>query len=195
MSDLTPLPVQHMMACEAAHVPEPRDADWAGGAGFVIDRFVPIHQAAVPITDLGFIRSDAVYDVVSVSRGQFFRLADHQDRFARSCARMKLHNPFDLEEEANILNELVARTGLKDAFVWWAVTRGANPSLPADRLHAERFQNRFYAFAVPYIFMKGDEDRQAGDPPQYFQKLHSNSAKCGLIRGPRIFARWISTCP
>ena len=176
MTELTPITVQGIMASDPLHVPEQRDEAWAAGAGFIIDDFVPIGQAAVPITDLGFMRSDAVYDVVSVSRGQFFRLADHQERLARSCARMKLRNPFDRGKEAELLNELVARTGLKDAFVWWAVTRGANPAMPADRLHADRFQNRFYAFAVPYIFMKGDADRQAG--------IHLNISK-DYIRIPQ----------
>ena len=162
MTDLTPLPVQSIMADDAAHQPLPRDPAWAEGAAFIIDRFVPLAEAAVPITDLGFLRADAVYDVVSVSRGQFFRLADHQARFARSCARMKLTNPFSAEDEAALLNELVARTGMKDAYVWWAVTRGANLGDPADRLHPDRFTNRFYAFVVPYVFIKHDEDRQAG---------------------------------
>lgn len=162
MSDLAPLAVQAIMAREAAHQPVPREPGWAQGAAYVIDRFVPLAEAAVPITDLGFVRADAVYDVVSVSRGQFFRLADHQARFARSCARMQLTNPYNLADEAALLHELVVRTGLKNAYVWWAVTRGANPSQPADRLHAERFTNRFYAFVVPYIFIKGDADRQTG---------------------------------
>lgn len=42
------------------------------------------------------------------------------------------------------------------------MTRGANPSKPNDRLHPERFTNRFYAFVVPYIFIKDDSVRQAG---------------------------------
>ena len=162
MTDLSPIPVQSILAEASEHRALPRDSDWAEGSAYIIDRFVPIGQAAVPITDLGFVRADAVYDVVSVSRGQFFRLADHQARFARSCARMALANPFSLEEEAALLNELVARTGLQDAYVWWAVTRSANPTSPADRLHSSRFRNRFYAFAVPYVFIKDDADRQAG---------------------------------
>ena len=162
MTDLAPIPVQALMADAPEHTPLPRDAVWAEGAAYIIDRFVPLAEAAIPITDLGFMRADAVYDVVSVSRGQFFRLADHQARFARSCARMKLTNPFDHAEEAALLNALVARTGMKDAYVWWALTRGANPKRPADRLHPERFANRLYAFVVPYIFIKEDADRQAG---------------------------------
>ena len=35
---------------------------------------------------LDLMHADAVYDVVSVSRGTFFRLDRHQDRLARSCA-------------------------------------------------------------------------------------------------------------
>ncbi len=162
MNDLTPIPVQEIAAKAEEHRPLIRDPGWAEGAAFIIDRFVPLGQAAVPITDLGFLRGDAVYDVVSVSRGQFFRLSDHQARFARSCSRMLLRNPFTPEKVARLLNALVARTGLKDAYIWWAVTRGSNPALPADRLHSDRFTNRFYAFAIPYVFIKDDADRQAG---------------------------------
>ncbi len=162
MNGLSPLSVQEIMASDPAHVPMERAPEWMEGAAYVIDRFVPLNEAAVPITDLGLVRADAVYDVVSVSRGQFFRLADHQARFARSCDRMELSSPFAQADEAALLNELVARTGLKDAYVWWAVTRGANLPHPSDRLHAERFQNRFYAFVIPYVFIKDDADRQAG---------------------------------
>ena len=162
MTALAPIPVAAMMAEAPEHAPLQRDAAWSSGAAYIIDRFKPLAEAAIPITDLGFLRSDAVYDVVSVSRGQFFRLTDHQARLARSCVRMKLTNPFDEAEEAAILNALVARTGLQDAYVWWAVTRGANPKRPADRLYPDRFTNRFYAFVTPYIFIKGDADRQAG---------------------------------
>ncbi len=156
------IPVKQVMQTEASHGSVLRDPEWAKGAGYIIDRFVPLDKAAIPITDLGFLRADAVYDVVTVSRGQFFQLERHQKRFAKSCARMKLTNPFDMRSEAAILHDLVAKTGLKDAYVWWAVTRGANPKVPADRLHADKFTNRFYAFVIPYVFIKEDEDRQSG---------------------------------
>ncbi|MYA89780.1 MAG: branched-chain amino acid--2-keto-4-methylthiobutyrate aminotransferase [Boseongicola sp. SB0662_bin_57] len=162
MNGPSPLAVQDIMTNDPVHAPMERAQEWAAGAAYVIDRFVPLGEAAVPITDLGLVRADAVYDVVSVSRGQFFRLEDHQARFARSCDRMKLSNRFTQAEEAELLNELVARTGLKDAYAWWAITRGTNLPHPSDRLHAERFKNRFYAFVIPYVFIKDDADRQAG---------------------------------
>lgn len=65
-------------------------ADFSKGAAFVRGQYVPIHEAAVPITDWGFQRSDASYDVVSVWDGAFFRLDAHLERFARSCQRFRL---------------------------------------------------------------------------------------------------------
>ena len=41
---------------------------------------------------------------------------------------MKLNTPFDFDEEAELFNKLVALTGLKDAYLWWGVTRGETPS-------------------------------------------------------------------
>ncbi len=76
----------------------------AGGAAYVIDRFTPLDRAGVPIADLGFNRGGAVYDVVSVSRGSFFRLDDHQRGFAASCRRVRLTNPLAAEEERAVLN-------------------------------------------------------------------------------------------
>ena len=46
---------------------------------------MPIAEASIPITDWGFLRSDATYDVVTVWEGAFFRLDAHLERFARSC--------------------------------------------------------------------------------------------------------------
>ena len=156
------LQVGTLSASHPAHRRAPHDPAFAAGAGFVINEIKPLAQARVPLTDLGFMRADAVYDVVTTSRGQFFRLDAHQTRFARSCERMRLENPYGRAREAEILNDLVAATGLRDAYVWWGVTRGANPALAADRLDARRFENRFYAFAIPYVWIKGDKERTGG---------------------------------
>ena len=128
----------------------------------MIDHYCPLREAAVPITDLGFGRADAVYDVVSVSRGQYFRLRHHQERFARSLERFRLRSPFSFEEERDLLDKLMSLTGLKDAYVWWAVTRGATPVRAADRLDPTTFQNRYYAYVIPYLFIGTDEQRQRG---------------------------------
>lgn len=158
-SEFDIIPVDHIFQTHADHIRRAHGLDFKDGAAFIIDKFFPIHEAAVPITDN---RADAVYDVVTVSRGTFFRLKHHQDRLQRSCDRLRLTNPFSQEEEEAILHKTVALTGLKDAFVWWSVTRGSNLKPPSDRLNPENFTNRFYAFVIPYIFINSDEQRQNG---------------------------------
>ena len=57
---------------------------FASGAAYIRGRHVPINEASIPVTDWGFTRSDAVYDVVHVFHKGFFRLDDHLDRFMNS---------------------------------------------------------------------------------------------------------------
>lgn len=138
------------------------DPDYAFGAAFVADHFCPLLTASVPIYDAGLFHADAVYDVVSVSRGMFFRLEEHQARFARSCAAIRVRNPFDRDREAAILHELVARAGLRDAYVWWTVTRGIPPMGRNEMVDPDKFENRFYAFASPFVFLFDDDQRARG---------------------------------
>jgi hypothetical protein len=57
---------------------------YAQGAAYVDGEFCPVSQARIPLTDLGFVRSDVTYDVVHVWKGRFFRLDAHLDRFLKS---------------------------------------------------------------------------------------------------------------
>jgi branched-chain amino acid aminotransferase len=154
--------VGEIMASHPEHERLPHDPAYAIGSAYVADHFCPITEAAVPIIDCGFMHADAVYDVVSVSRGSFFRLEQHQARFARACEAIRVRNPFDREREAEILHELVARTGLRDAYVWWTVTRGQPPLGRGEMVDAANFANLFYAFVIPFVFIADDEQRTRG---------------------------------
>lgn len=154
--------VQEIMESDPRHKRLPHAASYASGSAFVIDEVCPLSEARVPITDLGFNRADATYDVVSVSRGQYFRLEHHQKRFAKSLERFKLRSPFGFEKEKELLDHLMTLTGLKDAYVWWGVTRGAMPENSSDRLDPTKFHNRYYAFVIPYLFIADDEKRERG---------------------------------
>jgi len=156
------LQVGHLMETDPSHARLSHEAAYAEGSAFVIDDYVALPWAAVPITDCGFLRADAVYDVVSVSRGSFFRLDAHQERFARACETIRVKNPYTREEEATILHRLVALTGLQDAYVWWAVTRGEMPHTARERVQSDLYENRFYAFVIPYFFICEDEQRERG---------------------------------
>ena len=63
-------------------------------------KYVPITEATVPLVDAGFLHADAAYDVVTVSRGNFFRLDDHLARMEESSAKFFLENPFNRDRSA-----------------------------------------------------------------------------------------------
>ena len=133
--------------------------DFSHGAAYVRGQYVPIDQASIPITDWGFLRSDAAYDVVTVWDGAFFRLDAHLQRFAASCQRFRLDAGLTDEQITQILAECVRRSGLKRAYVEMLVTRGQPPWGSRDPRQAV---NQFYAFAVPYVWIANEAQRERG---------------------------------
>lgn len=133
--------------------------DFSRGCAFVGGAFVPVEQAAIPLTDTGFTRSDVTYDVAGVWQGRFFRLDDHLARFERGWRRLRMHPPLERAAMREILLECVARSGLRDAYVEMIVTRGI--PLDGDR-DPRNFANRFYAFAIPYVWIAQPAQQLAG---------------------------------
>ncbi len=133
--------------------------DYSGGAAFVDGSFVPAAEARIPLLDTGFTRSDATYDVVAVWGGRFFRLEDHLDRFERGCRELRLTLPLSRPEIRDVLLELVRRAGLRDAYVEVICTRGVDTEGVRD---PRRFVNRFYAFAIPYVWLLPPEQHESG---------------------------------
>ncbi len=129
------------------------------GAAFIDGDIVPVARAGIPITDTGFTRSDLTYDVVSVWDGAFFRLEDHLDRFERNCERLRLVPPYGRAEIRQVLIELIQASGLRDAYVEVICTRGSMLSGSRD---PRTFANRFYAFAIPYVWILRPEDADKG---------------------------------
>ncbi|MBV2143486.1 aminotransferase class IV [Falsochrobactrum sp. TDYN1] len=121
--------------------------------------YVPLKQAAIPITDRGFVRSDATYDVTHVWNGYFFRLDDYIDRFHQSMEGLRMSLPYSKAEIAEILHELVRRSGLTNAYVQMTCTRGVPKPGSRDPRECE---NRFYAFAQPFVWIANDEQRANG---------------------------------
>ncbi len=122
---------------------------YAEGAAYVQGRFVPMAEAVIPVTDWGFTRSDAVYDVVHVFRGGFFRLDDHLDRFTRSMQARRLAPPEDRARMEAILHRCVALTGLQESYVAMVALRG-RPRIAGSRRPAD-CANHFVAYALPWI--------------------------------------------
>lgn len=133
--------------------------DFSQGAAHVRGQYVPIALAAIPITDWGFLRSDAAYDVVTVWNGAFFRLDAHLERFFESCRRFRLDAGKTPQQIIEVLAQCVRLAGLRNSYVEMIVTRGQPPWGSRDPRQAA---NQFYAFAVPYVWIANEEQRQRG---------------------------------
>ncbi len=132
---------------------------FAEGAAYVNGAFVPVAEASVPLTDLGFIRSDATYDVVHVWNGNFFRLNDHVDRFLGSCDRLRFSLPLAKDELIRMLHGMVARTGFDKAYVNFTATRGRLAKGSRNPLDCE---NRVYGFTIPFSWIAPFDEQEAG---------------------------------
>jgi branched-subunit amino acid aminotransferase/4-amino-4-deoxychorismate lyase len=117
------------------------------GVAWIEGELYPLAEARIPIMDQGFLHSDLTYDVPAVWDGRFFRLDDHLDRFDASCEKMRLRNPLDRASVRRTLVDMVARTGIRDAYVELILTRG----LKFVREY-KAYENNLYLLVMPYIW-------------------------------------------
>ena len=134
-------------------------AQYQDGVAYVAGKYVPIAQAAIPITDWGFLRSDATYDVVTVWNGAFFRIDAHLERFMHSCQRWRLNPGLSPAQITRILARCVRLSGLRSSYVEMICTRGQPPWGSRDPRQAV---NQFYAFAVPFVWLANEQQRANG---------------------------------
>lgn len=156
---------EYIMNNEEQHARHTCDQRYQQGSAFVRGEYCGIHEVTVPLLDPGFRFGDAVYDVVTVSKDYFFRLDDHMARFQQSCEKIRLTNPYSPEQTRHILAELVCLAGLRDAYVFWCVTRGRLKDQGSQRIEGNNpdvYSNSFYAFVIPYVFIAGDKLREQG---------------------------------
>ncbi len=135
--------------------------DMAAGCAWVDGEYVAISDAKLPLTDVGFTRSDVTYDVVAVWQGYFFRLDEHLQRFSRSQNRLQMTSAKAQEDVREILFECVRRSGLRNAYVEMITTRGTPPS--DGSRDPRRYTNRFYAFAIPYVWILNPSTQPGAD--------------------------------
>jgi len=103
---------------------------------------------ALSILDLGVIHSDATYDVLAVRQGRALQLDEHIDRLITSCRGWRLPVPYTSKQLETVVAELVYRSGLDSAFVWFAVTRGVPRSgNPRDLVNCD---TQVMAYVKPY---------------------------------------------
>jgi branched-chain amino acid aminotransferase len=130
-----------------------------GGCVFIEGAYAPLSEAKISMFDWGFTRSDVTYDVATAWKGAFFRLDAHMDRFFASLEKMRLAIPYTRAELREILHGCVRAGGLQDSYVAMVCTRGVPPRGARDPRQA---QNRFYAYALPFVWIASPEKQAAG---------------------------------
>jgi branched-chain amino acid aminotransferase len=140
-------------------MPQAEPNPFAAGCAHVDGDFVPVAEARISLLDRGFTRSDATYDVTHVWKGYIFRLDDYLDRFERNVAALRMTLPIPRAEVRAVLIECVRRSGLRDAFVQMTCTRGIPPGGSRDPRDCT---NRFYAFAIPFVWIATPERQEVG---------------------------------
>lgn len=133
---------------------------YAAGAAYVDGRFMPIGEAAIPILDWGYRRSDVTYDVVGVWDGAFFRLNDHIARFRASMRKFRFEPKESDDDIRGVLNRCVALTGLREAYVAMDCLRG-RPA-PGAIYHPVNARNYIAAFAIPWVWVMSPEMQARG---------------------------------
>ncbi len=82
-------------------------------------------DAKCRVEDRGFLFGDGVYEVVRAYDRQLFAADAHWLRLRHSAQGIDLELPMSLEEIAGIAENLLMRSGLRDAEIYVQVTRGA----------------------------------------------------------------------
>lgn len=134
--------------------------DWAKGAAWMAGEVVPIAEAKIPVNDWGFTRSDVTYDVAPVWDGGFFRLDDYIARFMASMAAVRIDPGMDADAIRTALHAMVARSGLRHAYVAMVASRGV-PLIPGTR-DPRACANHFFGWCVPYIHVVPEQVAEAG---------------------------------
>jgi branched-subunit amino acid aminotransferase/4-amino-4-deoxychorismate lyase len=89
----------------------------------VVDGTVlPADEATIGVTDVGLLRGDGVFEVISVHEGRLFALDDHLRRMANSAKNLRLE--IDLGAVQADLNALLADAGPVTGAIRFLVTRG-----------------------------------------------------------------------
>ena len=151
MDQKTPLPVLGSRHRDPRKYPD--------GVAFLDGQYLPMSEARISVLDWGFLHSDATYDTVHVWNGAFFRLDLHLDRFFGGLEKLRMTIPFDRDGVAEILQNCVALSRHRAAYVEMLCTRGVSPSFSRDPRDAV---NNFMAFAVPFGSVANAEQLRRG---------------------------------
>lgn len=129
------------------------------GVAYIDAQYVPISEAKISVLDLGFLHSDATYDVLHAWKGRLFRAELHLHRFFTSMEKLHMSISYNRAEIEQIITNSVALSGLQNAYIELICTRGCSPTSSRDPRDAI---NRFMLFVVPYSSVANERQLEQG---------------------------------
>ena len=94
-------------------------------------------SAVISVYDHGLLYGDGVFEGIRIYGGRIFRLQEHLDRLYDSAHAIWLTIPISKEEMAEVTEEGVRRSGIKEGYIRHVVTRGVG-DLGLDPRKCER---------------------------------------------------------
>lgn len=98
--------------------------DDQNGFCYVNGKIVPSKEAVISIYDLGLLRGYAAFDFLRTYNGKPFRLDDHLNRFRHSAGEFNLELNLTDIEIADIIQQLMDRSGFENAGIRFILTGG-----------------------------------------------------------------------
>ncbi|MCC6909532.1 MAG: aminotransferase class IV [Phycisphaerales bacterium] len=86
-------------------------------------QFISPDEARISVFDRGFLFGDAVYEVIRYFNGRPYAMDLHVQRLQRTLREVRFGH-FEAAEIVRLGEELLARNDLRDACVYWQITRG-----------------------------------------------------------------------
>jgi branched-subunit amino acid aminotransferase/4-amino-4-deoxychorismate lyase len=97
---------------------------------------LPADEATIGVTDVGLLRGDGVFEVISVYEGRLFAMEDHLRRMAGSAQNLRLE--IDLGAVRADIDALLAEAGPVTGAIRFFVTRGGRRVGLVEAVPAER---------------------------------------------------------
>jgi D-alanine transaminase len=112
-------------------------------------RLLPLAQAHISPLDRGFLMGDAIYEGLRAFRGRIVGLEAHMARMTRSLTEARI--PWDPRQLGPLSEQLLAANDLRDAFVYWQITRGTpTPEMPVrTRMPPDGLTPTVFAYTSP----------------------------------------------
>ncbi|HUA38984.1 MAG TPA: aminotransferase class IV [Candidatus Sulfopaludibacter sp.] len=104
---------------------------------FLNGQFVPEAQAAIPVTDRGFLYGDGLFETVRVINGRPFRFPQHLERMTRGADFLKIKLPFAPKVLQAAAEQLIEKNEMPEAILRVTLTRG-----PGERGYTPKADGR-----------------------------------------------------